>query len=113
MAFHEKLALWGRLWKKIGTPPQLTGVQGQLSFSRWGYRGDFGFPRVLRHSPTTLFYKGYFVNGYREGRGQEYDENGNVVFDGYYKKGKKLNIVPSNEMGKGYWKELDEKGERR
>ena len=57
-----------------------------------------------------LFYKGYFVNGYREGRGQEYDENGNVVFDGYYKKGKKLNIVPSNEMGKGYWKELDEKG---
>ena len=57
-----------------------------------------------------LFYKGFFVNGYREGRGQEYDENGNVVFDGYYKKGKKLNIVPSNEMGKGYWKELDENG---
>ena len=27
----------------FGTPPQLTGVQGQLSFSRWGYRGDFGF----------------------------------------------------------------------
>ena len=57
-----------------------------------------------------LFYKGYFVNGYREGRGQEYDENGNVVFDGFYKKGKKLSIVPSNEMGKGYWKEMDEKG---
>ena len=58
-----------------------------------------------------LFYKGYFVNGYREGRGQEYDENGKVVYDGLFKKGKKLNIVPSNEMGKGYWKELDEKGE--
>ena len=57
-----------------------------------------------------LFYEGYFVNGYREGRGQEYDENGKVVYDGYYKKGKKLNIVPSNEMGKGFWKELDEKG---
>ena len=57
-----------------------------------------------------LFYKGYFVNGYREGRGQEYDENGKVVYDGYYKKGKKQNIVPSNEMGKGYWKELDEHG---
>ena len=40
----------------FGTPPQLTGVQGQLSFSRWGYRGDFGFPRVLRHSPTTIKY---------------------------------------------------------
>ena len=57
-----------------------------------------------------LFYKGYFVNGYREGRGQEYEENGKLVYDGYYKKGKKQNIVPSNEMGKGYWKELDEKG---
>ena len=57
-----------------------------------------------------LFYKGYFVNGYREGRGQEYDENGKLVYDGYYKKGKKQTIVPSNEMGKGYWKELDEKG---
>ena len=57
-----------------------------------------------------LFYKGYFVNGYREGRGQEYDENGQVDYDGFFKKGKKLNIVPSNEMGKGYWKELDEKG---
>ena len=57
-----------------------------------------------------LFYKGYFVNGYREGRGQEYEENGKLVYDGYYKKGKKQTIVPSNEMGKGYWKELDEKG---
>ena len=34
-------------------PPQLTGVQGRLSFSRWGYRGDFGVPRFLRQSPTT------------------------------------------------------------
>ena len=58
----------------------------------------------------VLFCKGYFVNGYREGRGQEYDENGNVTFDGFYKKGKKLNIVPASEMGKGYWKELDENG---
>ena len=57
-----------------------------------------------------LFYKGYFVNGYREGRGQEYDENGKLVYDGFYKKGKKQTIVPSNEMGKGYWKELDEHG---
>ena len=46
-----------------------------------------------------LFYKGYFVNGYREGRGQEYDENGKVVYDGLFKKGKKQIIVPSNEMG--------------
>ena len=58
----------------------------------------------------SLFFTGYYVNGYREGRGQEYDESGNMVFDGFYKKGKKLNIIPSNEMGKGYWKEMDENG---
>ena len=58
-----------------------------------------------------LFYSGYFENGYREGRGKEYDKNGKLVSDGYYSKGKKLNIVPSKEMGKGYWKEYDENGE--
>ena len=57
-----------------------------------------------------LFFSGYFVNGYREGRGKEYDKNGNTVFDGFYGQGKKLNIVTSKEMGKGYWKELDENG---
>ena len=38
-----------------------------------------------------LFFKGYFVNGYREGRGKEYDRDGKLISDGYYSKGKKLN----------------------
>ena len=58
-----------------------------------------------------LFYSGYFENGYREGRGKEYDKDKKLVSDGYYSKGKKLNIEPSKEMGKGYWKEYDENGE--
>lgn len=57
-----------------------------------------------------LFFKGFFVNGYRNGRGQEYDENGNIIFDGYYSKGKRLNVVKVNKMGKNYWKEIDENG---
>ena len=58
-----------------------------------------------------LFFSGYFENGYREGRGKEYDKDGKLVFDGYYSKGKKLNMEPSKEMGKGFWKEYNENGE--
>ena len=57
-----------------------------------------------------LFFSGYFENGYREGRGREYDRNGNLISDGYYSKGKKLNIEPSKEMGKEYWNEYDDNG---
>ena len=53
-----------------------------------------------------VYYRGYFKNGRREGRGKEYDRNGNLISDGFYSKGEKLNIEPLSEMGKeGYWKE--------
>lgn len=58
----------------------------------------------------NLFFQGYFIDGYRAGRGKEYDEHGELVFDGFYKEGRKLNILPSTEMGKGYWKEIDKNG---
>ena len=55
----------------------------------------------------TLYFKGRLENGYRQGRGTEYDESGNVTFDGFYDKGTKLeNVVPLEEM-KGYWKEYN------
>ena len=57
-----------------------------------------------------VYYRGYFENGYREGRGQEYDRNGEIISDGFYSKGKKLNIERLEEMGKDYWKEYDENG---
>ena len=57
-----------------------------------------------------LFFSGYFENGYREGRGKEYDRNENLISDGYYSKGKKMNSEPSKEMGKEYWKEYDDNG---
>ena len=58
----------------------------------------------------NLFFQGYFIDGYRAGRGKEYDEHGELIFDGFYKEGRKLNILPSTEMGKGYWKEIDKNG---
>ena len=33
-----------------------------------------------------------------------------MISDGYYSKGKKLNVELCEEMGKGYWKEYDENG---
>ena len=67
-------------------------------------------PCTLYDNDGFLFFEGYFVNGYREGRGKEYDENGKLVFDGFFSKGLKLNIQPSKEMGKEFWKEYDENG---
>ena len=50
---------------------------------------------------------GYLKNGYRHGRGQEYDLNGKMTFDGYNNQGKRMKIHQVPEM-KRYWKELDE-----
>ena len=52
-----------------------------------------------------LFFEGKFVNGYREGPGKEYDEKGNLIYDGLYDKGKKLKIVSSTC---GYLEKTDE-----
>ena len=57
-----------------------------------------------------VFFRGYFENGYREGRGQEYDGNGEMISDGFYSKGNKLKIERLEEMGTDYWKEYDENG---
>ena len=51
----------------------------------------------------NIVFEGYLKNGYREGKGKEYDENGNVIFEGFYEEGRRMNIVELKEM-KGYWK---------
>ena len=66
-------------------------------------------PCILNDNAGKMYFKGRLVDGYRQGRGKEYDELGNVMFDGFFKRGKRQNIVPSKEM-KGYWKEYDEHG---
>ena len=58
----------------------------------------------------VLYFKGYFIDGYREGKGEEYAKNGTEATEGFYRRGKKLNIFPSKEMGRGYWEVYDEKG---
>lgn len=64
-------------------------------------------PCTLNNESGKLYFKGRMEAGCRQGRGTEYDEFGNVIFDGFYDKGTKLeNIVPSEEMN-GYWKEYN------
>ena len=64
-------------------------------------------PCTLNYESGKLYFKGNMEDGYRQGRGTEYDESGNVIFDGFFAKGAKLeNIIPLEEM-KGYWKEYD------
>ena len=61
----------------------------------------------LYDEPNHLWFEGRFEDGLRQGKGKEYDCNGNIVFEGFYEKGKRLKMYPMNEM-KGYWKEMDE-----
>ena len=57
-----------------------------------------------------LLLQGTFVNGYLEGKAKEFDTKGQLVSEGFYEKGKKLNIIQVKEMGVGYWKECDDNG---
>ena len=57
---------------------------------------DSGYCRIY-DEPHHVFFEGYFENGKREGRGKEYNEN-EVVYDGLYTNGKRMNIVEMKEM---------------
>ena len=70
-------------------------------------------PCELYYQSGILFFKGYLEEGYRQGRGTEYNEQGKVIFEGLNEKGVKLNKYPFRKMGEGYWKELDEKNQLR
>ena len=70
---------------------------------------DSGYCRIY-DEPNHVFFEGHFEDGKREGKGKEIDLNGKVVFDGFYKHGNKLNIVPFKEK-RGYWKVLNDSNE--
>jgi len=40
-----------------------------------------------------LFYEGEYLNGERNGKGKEYNYNGELIFDGEYKEGEKWNGI--------------------
>ena len=61
----------------------------------------------LFDEPHKLWFEGFVENGYRQGKGKEYNKNGSITFEGFYERGKKLRLYRMEEM-KGYWKEIDE-----
>ena len=62
-------------------------------------------PCILYDKWGSKYFVGSFVNGYRQGKGKEYDEKGNLVYEGCYDEGKRLERMA--EMS-GYWKKYDD-----
>ena len=62
-------------------------------------------PCILYDKWGSKYFVGSFVNGYRQGKGKEYDEKGNLVYEGCYEEGKRLERM--TEMN-GYWKKYDD-----
>ena len=66
-------------------------------------------PCKLNDESGVRFFEGRFEDGFRQGRGQEFDPKGNLEFDGFFEKGKKLKMYPLPEMDQ-YWTEYNDRG---
>ena len=71
--------------------------------------GKASGPCKLNDESGIRFFEGRFEDGFRHGRGQEFDTKGNLEFDGFFAKGKKLKIFPLSEMSQ-YWAEYNDSG---
>ena len=70
-------------------------------------QGNMTGPCELYYESGNIFFTGYLKDGYRQGKGTEYNEQGKEIFSGFYDKGRKLYLSPCKEMGRKYWKEMD------
>ena len=82
--------------------------------NKYNYNGDIKF--ILKNNingngkeyyDNTLIFEGSYVNGKRNGKGKEYDDDGKLIFEGEYLNGKRW-------IGKGkeyYKRELIFEGE--
>ena len=50
-------------------------------------------------------------DGYRSGRGTEYDESGEILFDGFFINGLRNPLIRANAERRNYWNEVDDFGE--
>ena len=87
--------------------------KGEISrISEWreGIEKSYIGRCTIFDEPRRIWYDGHFENSNRQYRGTEYDESGNVIFDGFYNKGERIEtIVPLKEMP-GFWTEYDKDG---
>lgn len=64
----------------------------------------------LYYGCGALYFTGYLYNGYRQGRGVEYEKNGRIICEGLFVGGLKDNHYTLDQEMSGYWKETDEQG---
>lgn len=80
------------------------------TYAEFSYKNGNGNGKCnLYYESGELFFRGYLVSGYREGLGVEYDEKGNVIFDGFFTKGVRNHRILKNKVKEGYWNEMDER----
>ena len=48
--------------------------------------GYNGYGKEKEFEDLKVIFKGYYINGKRNGRGKEYDKEGQLIFEGEYKK---------------------------
>ena len=106
---HQGYTIHSHMWngKLDGDATIITPTNVVIAKLRYSQGEMTGFCKLYYQS-GNLFFDGYLKNGYRHGRGTEYDEQGNEIYDGLYDTGNKLNCSPFLEMGRDYWKEMDE-----
>ncbi|CBK23241.2 uncharacterized protein [Blastocystis hominis] len=70
------------------------------------FQGKVNGACKLYYSSGELFFSGYLKDGYRSGRGQEFDKEGNIIFDGLFRNGYKIPQATQMIDKKNYWKEI-------
>lgn len=79
----------------------------ELVYAMYEYsQGEVNGACKLYYSSGEIFFSGYLKNGYREGRGREFDKEGNVMFDGLFRHGYKISQAFQILERKNYWKEI-------
>ena len=83
------------------------GIETQVSNWHEGIQVSLNGRFEFFDEPHKVRCEGGFRNGLREGKYTEYDENGDVIYEGYYKRGNKLFPIPNK---KHFWEERDSNG---
>ena len=65
----------GKLYRRLNTDMEFTGefFEGKI----WK-----GYGKKYHWQNNNLEYKGEFANGIKDGKGKEYDINGNLIYEG-------------------------------
>ena len=58
-----------------------------------------------------IYFSGFLLEGYRNGPGVEYRKDGSVIYEGFYKNGRRAPNIKQRSDGSNYWDEKNKYGE--